>query len=443
MIFRQTAYVTVVPTERGIQKVEENHPYYASIPSCNNSVYLFSSQSFKYLFQKPIAEMFKSAQFLHILAAEKEHLIEIIMSIPSDIKAAFERKLTDAFSSNHFTDSAKAWNSERSLVVQEALEQHLMPSGMKWVREMLKDSVEDYVAGVCRERLQAVSDLQILRLDVDVYQQRLDVAPFVTRELKYGESACSVLAISWGKGDHHKDTIVVVFVDEAGRLRDHTKLDNLYDQDNRDELIDLLKRRKPDVAVVGGFSIATLKLMNLVKSLFQGTNISGQDDGWGNNTQAFDIPIIYVQDDIARIYQHSKRAAEEFSALSSIAKYCVGLARYAQSPLNEFAALGPDITAISFDEENQHHVGILRISPTTTLNFGQVPKEKLLVAFEQALVDVTNKVGVEINRAVTDPYYQHLLRFVCGLGPRKAEMLVKKIVSQVYKSMMFAWYIAY
>lgn len=47
--------------------------------------------------------------------------------------------------------------------------------------------------------------------------------------------------------------------------------------------------------------------------------------------------------------------------------------------------------------------------------------------FERALVDVTNKVGADINRAVTDGYYQHLLPFVCGLGPRKAQALVKKI----------------
>lgn len=53
------------------------------------------------------------------------------------------------------------------------------------------------------------------------------------------------------------------------------------------------------------------------------------------------------------------------------------------------------------------------------------------MAFERALVDVTNKVGVDINRAVADSYYQHLLPFVCGLGPRKAQVLVKKIGSLV------------
>jgi hypothetical protein len=49
---------------------------------------------------------------------------------------------------------------------------------------------------------------------------------------------------------------------------------------------------------------------------------------------------------------------EEFSALSPTAKYCVGLARYTQSPLNEYAALGTDITAISFDEDVQLLVGL-------------------------------------------------------------------------------------
>jgi len=54
-----------------------------------------------------------------------------------------------------------------------------------------------------------------------------------------------------------------------------------------------------------------------------------------------------------------------------------------------------------------------------------------LLALERTLVDVTNKVGVDINRAVNDSYYQHLLPFVCGLGPRKSQVLVKKIAALV------------
>ncbi len=148
-----------------------------------------------------------------------------------------------------------------------------------------------------------------------------------------------------------------MYVDEAGRLREHTKIDNLHDPDNKDEFIDFLTRRKPDVAVVGGFSIATLKLSHLVKEMFRGSSGNVDEANWNpSNEPSFNIPTIFVNDDVARIYQHSKRAADEFSALSPTAKYCVGLARYVQSPLNEFAALGPDISAISFDEETQQLV---------------------------------------------------------------------------------------
>ena len=155
----------------------------------------------------------------------------------------------------------------------------------------------------------------------------------------------------------------MIFVDEAGRLKRHTKLDNLVDQDNLDEFIDILRRRKPDVIVIGGFSMATAKLAQRIKEIVQRKDEGGLEQSYSAEEE-FRIPVIYVFDDVARMYQHSKRAADEFSALSPIAKYCVGLARYTQSPLNEYAALGPDITSISFDEDNQQLVSFRSVLGT-------------------------------------------------------------------------------
>jgi len=56
------------------------------------------------------------------------------------------------------------------------------------------------------------------------------------------------------------------------------------------------------------------------------------------------------------------------------------------------------------------------------------------MALERALVNVVNKVGVDVNRAVHDPYYQALLPFVSGLGPRKAQFIVRKVQSIVSTS---------
>lgn len=47
------------------------------------------------------------------------------------------------------------------------------------------------------------------------------------------------------------------------------------------------------------------------------------------------------------------------------------------------------------------------------------------------MVNVVNAAGVDINKAVNNPYYQHLLPYVSGLGPRKAQVLIKKIIKLV------------
>jgi len=52
---------------------------------------------------------------------------------------------------------------------------------------------------------------------------------------------------------------------------------------------------------------------------------------------------------------------------------------------------------------------------------------------ERALVNVVNAVGVDINQAVRESYLQKLLPFVAGLGPRKAEALIRNITRNVIK----------
>ncbi|KAG7092573.1 hypothetical protein E1B28_008921 [Marasmius oreades] len=337
--------------------------------------------------------MLESSQFLYILRAEQQHLVNVSVTLPSDAKSAFELRLNEAFASSSFSETAKAWNEERSRIVQEALEQHLLPAAVKWTREYIRETAEDFLATICSDRL----------------KKRIDCAPIATRHMNFGDTP-SVLAVSWGKGDPQKDAITIVFMDDEGRMRETIKIDNLVDAETRDEFIDIIRRRKPDIIVIGGLSMATTKLTQRVKEIVTGKS---QAEGAPENGPLFDIRVLYVPDELARIYHHSERGKEEFGTLSPNARYCVGLARYAQSPLIEYAALGSDITAISFIEDDQH----------------LVPHEKLLSALERALVDVTNKVGVDINRVITDRYYRHLLPFVCGLGPRKARELVNKIDS--------------
>ena len=107
--------------------------------------------------------MLRAAQFLHILAAESEHLVTVTISLPAEVKADFERRLNDAFASDSFSDTARAWNEERSRVIQETLEQHLYPVGIKWTREWIREEAEDYLARQCANILRDVSTIFLLR----------------------------------------------------------------------------------------------------------------------------------------------------------------------------------------------------------------------------------------------------------------------------------------
>lgn len=95
-------------------------------------------------------------QFLEMLVAESEHLITITIDLAQEAKTDFARALNEAFASESFGDSAKEWNYERARVVEEVMETHLMPHGAKWVREWLRETLEDRLAAVCGARLQEV-----------------------------------------------------------------------------------------------------------------------------------------------------------------------------------------------------------------------------------------------------------------------------------------------
>ena len=101
--------------------------------------------------------MLETAQFLLILTAEAEHLVNVTIYLPPTSLGNFEKQLTDAICSDNFNESAKAWNAERTHIVQEVLESHLIPAAVKWTREYLREEVEDNLALKCSEELRSVS----------------------------------------------------------------------------------------------------------------------------------------------------------------------------------------------------------------------------------------------------------------------------------------------
>jgi hypothetical protein len=97
-----------------------------------------------------------SPQFLLILAAEAEHLVTVSIELSAASHHDLQRSLTDAFASTGYSDAAKAWNDQRALVIQEAVEKHLIPMGTKWIREWVRDEAQNNLARKCGEVLRQV-----------------------------------------------------------------------------------------------------------------------------------------------------------------------------------------------------------------------------------------------------------------------------------------------
>jgi transcription elongation factor SPT6 len=172
----------------------------------------------------------------------------------------------------------------------------------------------------------------------------------------------SVLALSNGMGDPKRDDIVGIYLDAEGHFREHIKISNLVDpsEADREALTELLKRRRPQVVVVGGFSPNARQLWNQfvefskpISAELVNDEVDQPDDDERRTQDDLEKRALFetnfVYDEVARIYSNSQRAALEFPDFGKVGKYCVGLARYAQSPLNEYAALGSDLSALTFD----------------------------------------------------------------------------------------------
>lgn len=365
-------------TEKGLRKIDEQHQYY----------------ELKYLKNQTFGDLAKNPEtFLKMLKAEEEGLLEVRVVLQNEPE--FRKQLYQEFASDNYSELADAWNDERQKVLDLAFTK-LERVITKGVKESMRTECQDSILKLCR----------------DEYSKKLDQAPYKPKGMLLG-TIPRVLALSNGNGDPGRDAICWAWVEEDGRVLEHGKFDNLSrDEGSREAFVELVQRRKPDVLGVSGFSVETHKLITSLRDLVKDRNLTGAEfeDTETGEDRAEPLEVVVVNDEVARLYKDSPRAALDHPGYAPLTRYCVALAKYLQNPLKEYATLGRDIISLSF-HPCQH----------------LIPEEKLRKQLETAMVDMVNLCGVDINEAVGDMYTATLLPFVCGLGPRKATAVLKTI----------------
>jgi len=372
-------------TEKGLRKIDDQHPYY----------------DFKYLRNQQLTDVArKPDRFLCMLRAEEEGLVEV--KVRMENPESFKKRLYADLESDNFSEIADAWNRERRDVLDIAFLklEKIMSRGVK---EALRLECENTIAKSCREE----------------YLRRLDQAPYKPKGMVLG-TIPKVLTLSNGTATVGREAICWAALHDDGRVLGNGKFTDLAlgDAERNTEdgadvkaLVEVVDRWEVEVIGISGFSAETRKLYKLIDDIVERKELHGNsyedDDG---NTRVDKLDVVIVNDEVARLYQTSDRANMEHPGFAPLTKYCVGIAKYLQSPLKEYASLGRDIISITFDSAQRF-----------------VPQEKILKALETAIVDMVNLCGVEINDAIGDLYTANLLPYVAGLGPRKAAQLIKVI----------------
>ena len=376
--YYQAAEISCRRTDKGLRRIDDSHPFY----------------EIKYIQNQAVADLVHQPElFLKMMKAEEEGLVEIKVEMPR--RYDFRRQLYQEFESENFSDRAEQWRDERKKVLDVAYPK---------LEKVIAKSVKEVIRTYCQD--------EILRVVREEYSKRLDQAPYKPKGMILG-TAPRVLVLSNGMGDPARDPVFWAWVDDDGRVLEQGKFGNLSrDEAQRDEFVDLVERRRPDVIGVSGWSADTHRLVVDLENLVRDRTIVGSEfeDPDTGEWRTEPLEVVVVNDEVARLYKDSPRGHAEHPSLNPVTRYCVTLARYLQNPMKEYAALGETVSSLSFH-------------PCQNL----LPQDKLSKYLESAMVDMVNLCGVNINEAMTDPYTANLLPFVAGLGPRKATSVVKAI----------------
>lgn len=160
--------------------------------------------------------------------------------------------------------------------------------------------------------------------------------------------------------------------------------------------------KKPHLIVIGGETRDSTMIQTDIRDI-----VSSLVD----EEQFPNIQIEICDNELAKIYANSNKGTSEFRDYSLQLRQAISLARRMQDPLLEFSQL------CTADNE------ILCLKYHSLQD--QLPPEELLENIYLEFVNRVNEVGVDINKAVQQTYFSNVVQFVCGLGPRKGQALLK------------------
>jgi transcription elongation factor SPT6 len=394
--YSERSKVSVKPTKKGKKEIDEWH-------ECS---------AFKYLKNKPVKTL-RGDQFLRMTQAEQDGLLKISISIDMDTQSnlvygTYLDEIKQLYYRDEFSLLVEKWNDLRVAALEMALNKFLYPVMEKEIRRKLLQESQDHVIQQCALKLRQYIDVAPYQPEQQLDDDEFDVAKAKT-------SGIHVLACTYE--DDRDVPVWCAMLNGDGQLMDSLRLPNIRIRPNsfrrdakklREEDMTSLKefvlKMRPHVVAVAATNRDALYLMDDIRQCLM--QLEQEHQMTSIACELFDC-------EVARIYQSSRRAKEEFPEHNILLKQAVSLGRCLQDPLLEICGLC----------NNDNELLCLKLHPLQSL----VSQEQLQTELQIQLINEVNDVGVDVNKALELTHHERAVQFVCGLGPRKAAALLRTL----------------
>ncbi|KAF7265216.1 transcription elongation factor Spt6 [Rhynchophorus ferrugineus] len=386
--FYEKAKLSVIPTKKGQKVIDETH----------------SCFSMKYLKNKPVRDL-TGDQFLKLSLAEEEQLltIKISDSIEGHTSNSYVDEVKQLYIRDEFSKTVQEWNKLRGECVERALTRCIFPDLQSELKRVLLAEAKEFVLKACCRKLYnwiKIAPYQVVFPEED--EDEWDVSKGIrTMGLAYvpdySQSAFACICAPDGEITDHLRLPHIL-----KRKNSYRQEEKLMKEADLTALRNFIYTKKPHVIAIGGESKEALMIADDIRGIISDLIESEQFPA---------IKVEIIDNELAKVYASSNKGTADFRDYPELLRQAISISRKMQDPLIEYSQL------CNSDEE----ILSLRFHPLQE----QIGKEELLEALCLEFVNRTNEVGVDVNLAVQQTHKSHLIQFICGLGPRKGQALLK------------------
>ncbi|CAH1116319.1 unnamed protein product [Phaedon cochleariae] len=387
-VFFERAKMNVYPTKKGLKVIDETHNCY----------------SMKYVKNKPVRDL-TGDQFLKLCLAEEELLLTITINetIEGNTTASYIDEVKQLYIKDEFSKNVQDWNALRMECVERALSKSVFPDLKSELKRILLAEAKEFVLKTCCRKL----------------YNWIKIAPYTITFPEEDEddwdTTKGVRSMGLAYVPDYTVSAFACISAPDGEITDYLRLPHVLKRKNsfREEekmlkeadlqaVKNFIYTKKPHVIAIGGESREALMIAE---------DIRGVINELVESDQFPQIKVEIIDNELSKVYANSNKGQTDYRDYPELLRQAVSLARKMQDPLVEYSQL------CNGDEE----ILSLRFHPLQ----GQLSKEELLEAVCLEFVNRTNEVGVDINLAVQQAHKSNLVQFICGLGPRKGQALLK------------------